>query len=175
LAAGQRDAHRQVCADLLKRFAKTKEPNVAARALYACLPVSDALADMTQLVPLAKLAATNKAHARVLGATLYRAGKYAEAIEPLKQGQGRAWDHLFLAMAHHHLDHEAQAHDYLKLAIRQIEKAGYPWKERLESEHLRREAEALIKGIRQRPDGGELTLRVFSFFCETNAVPMALQ
>jgi Flp pilus assembly protein TadD len=144
LAAGERDAYRQVCADMLNRFAKTQDPGVASRVLYTCLPLPDALEEMTSLLPLAELAATDKANARVLGAALYRAGKYEAALDPLNQGQSRAWDHLFLAMAHHQLGRTEQAREYVKRAIDQIEYAGYPWNERTESEALLREANALI-------------------------------
>jgi tetratricopeptide (TPR) repeat protein len=144
LAAGNRDAYRLVCADMLNHFGKTQDSSIADRVLYTCLPLSDAFDDMTRLLPLAELAATNKANARLLGAALYRAGKYEAAIEPLTQGQARAWDHLFLAMAHHRLGRVEKAREFLELAIGQIEKGEYPWMERVESEQLRGEAEKLI-------------------------------
>jgi hypothetical protein len=81
----------------------------------------------------------------LLGAALYRNGKYEAAIEKLNHGQSRAWDHLFLAMAHHGLGHTEKASDYLARAVGQIEKSGYPWNERAESEALRREAEDLLR------------------------------
>jgi tetratricopeptide (TPR) repeat protein len=146
LTAGDRAEYRRVCADTLIRFGKTKDPGVAARVLYTCLPTPDALDDMSELLPLAKLAATNTGNARVLGAAFYRSGKYQEAIEPLKLGQSRAWDHLFLAMAHYRLDQIDKARDYLNRATEQLNPNNYAWPERVESEHLRREAEALING-----------------------------
>jgi tetratricopeptide (TPR) repeat protein len=146
LVAGDRDAYRGVCTDMLKRFGQSRNPGVAQRILYACLPAPDALPDMAVLLPLAELAATRKDNARLLGAALVRAGKYQAAIEPLKKGQARAWDHLFLAMAHHHLGHTVEACQHLERATRQVKTAGYPWPENMESEHLRREVEALIKG-----------------------------
>ena len=145
LGAGQRDAYCRVCAEMFKRLANTKDPAAADRAVYACVTTPDALDDMTQLLPLAELAATLKGNARVLGAALYRAGKYEAAIGPLKQGQSRAWDHLFLAMAHHRLGHADKAREYLERARSQIKSADYPWFEAVESECLYREAEALIK------------------------------
>src|SRR5207244_1027062 len=106
--------------------------------------------DMAQLVPLAELAAANKVHARLLGAALYRAGKYQAAIEPLNKGQSRAWDHLFLGMAHHHLGHTEEARQYLERAIEQIKTDHYPWAETVEAGQLRREAEALIEGTGEK-------------------------
>jgi tetratricopeptide (TPR) repeat protein len=144
LTAGAPQAYRRVCTDMLKRFGQTKDPGVAARVLYTCLPVSDALSDMTQLLPLAQVAATQKGNTRLLGAALYRAGKYKAAIEPLQQGQARAWDHLFLAMAHHHLGQKEQAREYLERASRQIKTDGYAWPETVESGQLLREAQTVM-------------------------------
>ena len=145
LTAGDRDGYRRVCADILKRFGKTKDPYVADRVLAACLPRPDALADMATLLPLAELAPTK--NARALGAALYRAGKYESAIEPLNQGMSRAWDHLFLAMAHHHLGHTDKAREYLERAGRQLNPNAYVWPEKVEAAQLYREAEALLLGI----------------------------
>ncbi|MBI1917140.1 MAG: tetratricopeptide repeat protein [Planctomycetes bacterium] len=148
LTSGDRKGHHKVCAEMLDRFGKTKDPKGAMRVLSTCLPVADALADMRQLLPLAELAATQKGNAQLLGAALYRAGKYEAAIAPLGQGEWpRAWDHLFLAMAHHRLGHKEEARDYLVWAISQIKKAGYPWPEAVESEQLRHEAEALLGAV----------------------------
>jgi tetratricopeptide (TPR) repeat protein len=144
LTAGDREGYRKVCADMLNRFEKTRDAAVAATVLYTCLPVADALDDMARLAPLGELAATDKANARLLGAALYRAGQYEAAIEPLNQGQSRAWDHLFLAMAHQRLGRTEKAREYLKRAVEQIKTARYPWPESVESEQLRREAEAVL-------------------------------
>jgi serine/threonine protein kinase/tetratricopeptide (TPR) repeat protein len=155
LAAGQRDAYRRDCAEALTRFGKTQDPAIAARVLYACLPVPGALDDMTKLVPLAEVAATDKVNARVLGAALYRAGQFEAAIASLNEGQARAWDHLFLAMIHHRLGHKEQALEYAALADRQIKNEHYPWPENVESEQLRREAQDVL-GI----DPGKLLVDV---------------
>jgi tetratricopeptide (TPR) repeat protein len=147
LALGQREDYRKVCAEMLKRYHKTKEPDWAGRILYACLPTADALADMSALIPLTEAVANGKPDARALGAALYRTRKYEEAIVKLNEGnQDRAWDNLFLAMAHHHLGNAEEARAYLKVAVQRIEYSDYPWTERVESEALCREAELLILG-----------------------------
>src|SRR5262249_9379870 len=56
----------------------------------------------------------------------------------------RAWDHLFLAMAHHRRGRADKAREYFAIASRQLRSDGYPWRERAESESLCREAEALL-------------------------------
>jgi serine/threonine protein kinase/tetratricopeptide (TPR) repeat protein len=144
LTGGDRDEYRRVCAEMFKRFATTNDPGIAGRVLGTCLPVGDSLADMAQLLPLGKLA-SDGGNSRAFGAALYRAGKYQAAIPRLEKGQARAWDHLFLAMAHHHLGHAEKARDYLERAAKQLNPNGYPWPESVESEELYREAEALIK------------------------------
>jgi tetratricopeptide (TPR) repeat protein len=145
-SAGDAEKYRRVCADMLKRFGQTTDPNTAGRLLYAFLPVADSLADPRPLLPLGEMAGALKGNARVLGGALYRAGKYEAAIPRLEEGQGRAWDHLFLAMAHHRLGHAERAREYLEKASQQIRSDDYPWPETVENEHLLHEAEALIRG-----------------------------
>jgi tetratricopeptide (TPR) repeat protein len=145
LTAGDRDGYRRICGEMLKRFGKTSDPEVADRMLYAFLPEAGAVEDAAALLPLGELAGTREKNARVLGGALYRAGNYEAAIPRLEEGQGRAWDHLFLAMAHHRLGRAERARDYLQRASRQIANEGYPWPENVEAEHLLSEAQALMK------------------------------
>jgi hypothetical protein len=108
---------------------------------------------MGALIPLAQVADKGKPDARVLGAALYRNKKYPEAIVSLKAAsQNRAWDNLFLAMAHHRVGNAEKAREHFKIAAQRLENSGYPWNERAESEALRREAEALIKGSAEDPE-----------------------
>jgi serine/threonine protein kinase/tetratricopeptide (TPR) repeat protein len=149
LASGQREAYRNVCAEMMKRYERNKDPYWASRILYASLPTADALGDPSVLIALAQVAAKGKPDARVLGGALYRNQRYSDAIAKLNEtSQNRAWDHLFLAMAHHQLGNTEKAREHLKIAVQRLETSGYPWNERAESETLRREAEALIKGTR---------------------------
>jgi tetratricopeptide (TPR) repeat protein len=85
-----------------------------------------------------------------LGAALYRAGRYDEAIRRLEEGiqaagVERSSDRAFLAMAHHHLGHHDEARRWLnRLRENQpgMELRG-SWYE-LEVRLLRSEAEAVI-------------------------------
>jgi serine/threonine protein kinase/Flp pilus assembly protein TadD len=144
LTAGQGDAYRRVCAETFARFGKTQNHALAARVLYTCLPTPDALDDMAQLVPLAEVAANDKSNTRLLGAALYRVGKLEAAIARLNEGQSRAWDHLFLAMAHHRLGHPEQALDFALRADDQIKNDHYHWPENAEAQQLRGEAQAVM-------------------------------
>jgi hypothetical protein len=90
-----------------------------------------------------------------------RAGQHAAAIEQYDAASAKhprkAWDWLFLAMAHHHLGHAAEARDCLEKAVKWIDAVdklppgGDPattwvaWYERVEVAHLRREVEQLLE------------------------------
>jgi tetratricopeptide (TPR) repeat protein len=152
LALGQRDRYQKVCAGMMERYDRNKDPYWANRILYAYLPSATSLADISVLIPLAEVAAGGKTDKRALGAALYRNRKYHQAIATLAEGtQDRAWDNYFLAMAHHHLGNTGKAREYLNAALQRLEKSNYAWTERIESETLRREAEALIKGADTDP------------------------
>jgi tetratricopeptide (TPR) repeat protein len=64
----------------------------------------------------------------VLGAALYRAGKFEESIEcfekEAKSFQPRAWEWSFLAMAHRRLGHDAEARRCLREAVQWIDAAN---------------------------------------------------
>src|SRR5205807_10061434 len=108
------------------------------------------LDDTSQLVPLAELAASNKANLRLLGAALYRAGRYEEAAANLDEAaQGivpTAWHNLFLALAHHRLGHTEPAQQFFQRASAQLKATRFAWPESFQLTTLRREAEALLKG-----------------------------
>jgi hypothetical protein len=76
----------------------------------------------------------------LLGATLYRAGRYEEAVKVLKGGS--SWQNLFLAMAYHHLGQPDKAREWFAKA-KLDDKAG--WEHRLVYQRLRQEAEKLLQ------------------------------
>jgi tetratricopeptide (TPR) repeat protein len=102
--------------------------------------------------------------ARLLGAVLYRNGRWHEALrqykEAAKLGRLRAWDWLFLAMTHHRLGHGEEARECLDKAKRWIAEANQHrigwstawgwWGERIEVEELTREAETLVNSKTDR-------------------------
>ena len=97
---------------------------------------------------------------RTVGAALYRAGRYAEALEQFEKSrqqlQPRAWDWLFLAMIQSRLGHANEARQTLTRARRWIavadSKPSGPgpdvWNNPLTEPYLiarlRREAESLV-------------------------------
>jgi Flp pilus assembly protein TadD len=130
LGGGDLGAYRSACAALVKNFGKTKDVATAHDVVYCCVLRGDALSDMQCLVPLARVAApAGQGNAYVLGAALYRAGRYDEAVRCLEAARKvyshRAWDWCFLAMAHHRLDHAGEARRCLADAARWIEAANH--------------------------------------------------
>ncbi len=86
-----------------------------------------------------------------LGAALYRAGRFEDAIHrlgegiQLKRGESTPQDWVFLAMAHHRLGHRDEARRWLaQFRNRQPSTDPNQFWEELEVRLLRSEAEALI-------------------------------
>jgi tetratricopeptide (TPR) repeat protein len=160
------EGYRKICGYLLRHFSKTQNPATANSVAWTCVLAPDAVADPLRPVRLAELAVgrlpENDGYLNTLGAALYRAGKFEEAVQQLSEaikvhGEGGTYtDWLFLAMAHHRLGHADEANRWLAKAVAWIDKAlaGKPrskpdnslyWWDRLEMRILRREAEALLK------------------------------
>jgi tetratricopeptide (TPR) repeat protein len=145
LTFGDRSSHQRVCADMVSRFAKTKDPQVASSVVMNCVAVRDAIDDPQRLIPLGHLAATKEKGPPVLGAALFRAGEYDAALLRLEERNSPGtWNLLFRAMAHHHLGHNNEARGYLEQAQEQFKSTKTQWPLDVRTEHLRREAEELI-------------------------------
>jgi tetratricopeptide (TPR) repeat protein len=148
---------------MVERFAGIHEPGPANDVVGTCVLADDALPDMARLLPLARVAATRHVgNARMLGAALYRAGRYDEAIVSFdKAAKGyplRADDWSFLAMAHHRRGHSDEARRCLARGEHWIEAANRvqeddtgrvspawgSWEERVAYPLLLREAGQLI-------------------------------
>ena len=145
-------------AALLDRFGGTIDPRTASEVAWACALGPGATADPGVPVRLAEVACrsdwngTEKADAlNTLGAALYRAGRYDEAIRRLEEairargGASVPRDWAFLAMAHHRLGHRDEARRWLD-RLREHRPSTDPaqfWDE-LEIRLLRSEAEAVV-------------------------------
>jgi WD40 repeat protein/serine/threonine protein kinase len=160
---------RKVCEHLLVHFEKTQDPDRANDVAWTCILAPDAVADSLRPLRLAESAVSrqpkNYAYLNTLGAALYRAGKFEQAVNRLNEAiqtqeeEGTYADWLFLAMAHHRLGHAAEARQWLAKAVQEVDKAlvqrgastrddSLSWHQRLEMQLLRREAEALLKGTK---------------------------
>jgi WD40 repeat protein/Tfp pilus assembly protein PilF len=157
LEAGDRDGWRRSTAAVLDRFGGTTNSWMAHSIARACASGPEATADPGVPIRLAEISvrghdAFNKPIAlNTLGAALYRAGRYDEAIRRLDEaaqargGASKPEDWGFLAMAHHRLGHPDEARRWLD-RLREHQPSADPaqfWAE-LEARVLRSEAEAVI-------------------------------
>ena len=173
LGAGDRDAYRRVCAGMLERFSKTQDPVVAYQVVYTCVLTQDALPELDQILPVARVAAHwYPGSIRVLAAAHYRAGQYEKAVEHFQQAarvyRFRAWDWFFLAMAQHRLGRAEEAQRCLAKAIAWMGEADRQklddvggtrpawgdWHDPLIVPLLRRETEALVKEALENKQSG---------------------
>jgi serine/threonine protein kinase/tetratricopeptide (TPR) repeat protein len=166
LGAGDRTGYRRACAAMLERFAQKDPPKVAQRwVAWTCVLSQDSGVKPGRVVELAEQLATQNAKNRTeqtkLGAALYRAGRFEEAVRQLDKAEAlpanrtQAWEYtwFFLAMAHQHLGHAEDARHWLEKAQKQMERtnsADLPWNRRLTLQLLRREAEVLL-GSKDEP------------------------
>jgi eukaryotic-like serine/threonine-protein kinase len=157
MAAGDRDGLRKFVSELLERLRGTTNAWETNSVAWCCALTPVTFADTETPVKLAELAlrrfpAAQKHFAlSTLGATLYRAGRFRDAISRmeegfrLRNGTEEPADWPFLAMAHHRLGHRAEARGWLD-RLRNRQPSTFPdkiWDE-LEIRLLRSEAEAVI-------------------------------
>jgi tetratricopeptide (TPR) repeat protein len=163
LKTGDAAGYRRVCAGLMAKAGPAPPAELANDLAWVCALGPEALPDYTRPLALAGLA-ESKAPPEgkhnvldTLGAVLYRAGRFREAIARLEEGvradkdQGGPADWAFLAMAHQCLGEATEARTFLEKALQAgLPENGSPWA-RLEIEVLRREAEAVVKGSAADP------------------------
>jgi serine/threonine protein kinase/WD40 repeat protein/tetratricopeptide (TPR) repeat protein len=168
LRDGNEAGYREVCSEMLQQFG---EP-----ATWTCLLTPQPGVEPNRIVNLAEklLAKSSRDHWHVtqLGAALYRAGRFDEAVKPLTEATKlschpyrtnmlQTW--FFLAMAHQRLGHTDEARRWLDKAVQGTEEALKPpaepagkaespdgiiklnWNRTLTLQLLRREAEKLIQ------------------------------
>jgi tetratricopeptide (TPR) repeat protein len=158
LAAGDRIGWERAIASLLDRFPGPMAPTDCNDVAWLCSLGPYPIADRESPIRLAEAAVRDatedeKPHRlNTLGAALYRAGRYDQAIRRLEEamrarpgGQGRADDWVFLAMAHHRLGHPDLARRWLeRLADYRTSEDPFRFSYELEICLLRSEAEALV-------------------------------
>jgi WD40 repeat protein/tetratricopeptide (TPR) repeat protein len=166
LAGGDRNGYRAACAGILKHFGGANASGVrAVFTAWTCALAPDALEDLAPALALAERLQAEQPKdpmaATALGALLYRAGRFAEAVARLDAAEQLPEDRrtspiygwLFLAMAHHHLGHADEARRWLDRAAAAIDKAitdhsdgaePLQLQRRLTLTLLRAEAEALL-------------------------------
>jgi WD40 repeat protein/tetratricopeptide (TPR) repeat protein len=154
---GDLSDYRRVCAELLDDFGQTADAATARTAAFLCVLGPKAVKDATLLVQLEQKAVSsdpeNWFDRATLGAALYRAGDFDAAVRELnlavEKGPrgGSVEAKLFLAMAHHRLEHPKAAKDWYVRAMEQVRQVSQPppWPLRVCWQLLGEEAKALLQ------------------------------
>ena len=154
LLAGDLDGYRTACQALIEQFGDTEVAQLAGDIAFCCALTDDSIPDMQRLIPLAQRQSGLFHRSYILGAALYRAGRYEESIECFEKAapayQPTSWDWTFWAMA--------QASDW---GTRARQNACWP-KPRAGS---KRQAgpRTLISAIHNPPGGGGTSLVCFRY------------
>jgi serine/threonine protein kinase len=175
LYGGDVAAYRQICREMLRRWSDTDDPVSAEQIAKTCLLIPDAVSDLRQALHLVDRAVIGPEHSSyrwfllVQGIGAYRAGRFANAIDPLNKTLSLEGDHryhsypylkgmalLFLAMVDDQLGRTDQARKALDQAREECEQKypeigrgkdlGFGWEELLRFHIVRREAEKLLNG-----------------------------
>ncbi len=180
LARGDSQGYRKACAALLESSAPKPIPEADNWVAWTCVLLPDAVKELDRPVKLAEGALrsdpNNHSYSQTLGATLYRAGRFAEAVRRLEE-TNNAWEqdpnklasycpgytHFFLAMSHHRLGHAQKASQWLDKASKWIDRemqnpanqASSAWNRRLTLHLFQREAEDLLHGPAKPNDKSE--------------------
>jgi tetratricopeptide (TPR) repeat protein len=158
LESGDLPGYRRAAADLIARFGKVTAPNEVNNFAWYCVLGANALANLNAPVRMAETALAGYAPNQkrfalnTLGAALYRAGRFDDAIQRLDEsgraagGAGVPQDWAFLAMAHWRKGNGEAARRWLdKLrSYNPAATAGFS-PEVVEIGILRREAETLVQ------------------------------
>ena len=167
LASGNIGGYVEACRRMTQRFADMSGASATWTA-WACAVAPGAITDAAQTVRLAEVTAgfdeVHHGYLLILGAALYRAGRFDEALARLRKAHG-VWDAadpkprsfspaytwLFLAMAHQRRGNAQEARRWLDRAAQWTDNilqegtlangTPLPWCRRLTLELLRREAE----------------------------------
>jgi tetratricopeptide (TPR) repeat protein len=128
LIAGDLHGYRCTCTAMFERFKTADDLLAANRLAYASIYAPGAVPDLPAFIQVCERSVPAVAGGeRVVGAALYRAGRYEQALERFKQShkdfQPRAWDWLFLAMIHSRLGHTSEALRFLQQADQWITEA----------------------------------------------------
>ncbi|HUE69932.1 MAG TPA: tetratricopeptide repeat protein [Pirellulaceae bacterium] len=162
LAAARPEEYRRTCTRLVEEFGQSDDPQIAALLVWCCKLRAGAVADWDAVVGMGEKALLrlpgNGRLIRDLGALLYRAGRFEEALERLGEGiecrpekKPIVWDWLWLAMVQHRLGDTEKARDSLRQAQQWMDQQAP--NRNLELELLRTEAEELLGIPPAEPDG----------------------
>jgi WD40 repeat protein/serine/threonine protein kinase len=152
LGQGKDQAFSRYCTEMLEKFGASSDPGVAAGCVEMAVIIPGAADDPARLVRAAERAVSaqpdNAFFQEVLGAALYRVGRYPEARKHLRKAEEKAetiWLDLFLAMTHHKLDEPAESRKKLQRAREAVKQTRrLPWAHRMALLKLQAECAMLI-------------------------------
>ena len=159
LKLGNESAYRTVCREMLDRFRDSESPDELHFAVWTCTLAPAALDDYAAAEELArrslKADPDNKRSLQALGAVLYRAGKFAAALEtlttsdsaPENEGRSAVYSRYFLALTCHCLGQGETARHWLEMARNDAMRSSAeenPWNRQLTLDLLDREAAELL-------------------------------
>jgi WD40 repeat protein/tetratricopeptide (TPR) repeat protein len=158
LEMGDLPGYRSASGKLVSQYSKTSDPNSLNSAAWFCTYAPDAVADLAVPVQMAEKALAGyppvlkRLALNTLGAALYRAGRFDEAIARLDEsvkasdGVGVPQDWAFLAMAHRKKGNDNEARRWLEKlrSHKPDEKAGLST-DVVECRMFLKEAEALLR------------------------------
>jgi tetratricopeptide (TPR) repeat protein len=174
LQLGDVEGYRRACCEMLTRFGRTKDPNIAERTAKTCLLAPEAVSDLEPVTALAEQVVTGTEKERgyrwfllVRGLADYRNGRFPDALTWIEKClaadsewrpvslDASAW--LIAAMAHHRLGRPERAAEALDKAVKLWQQQpagdlGPDWDDWLRFQLLRREAEALVRGTKKGND-----------------------
>jgi tetratricopeptide (TPR) repeat protein len=165
-AAGDLAGYKRTCAAMLERFGQSDKPEIDHWVAWTAVLAPAAVADLNVPITLAEMAVAgdpqNSSFANSLGAALFRAGRFDEAVQRLS-AVSTEWDKaatkpttysaaypwFFLAMAHQRLGHAEEGRQWLHKAVQQMDEEtrneNVLWNRRATLQLFRREAEELLK------------------------------
>jgi tetratricopeptide (TPR) repeat protein len=162
LAAGDIERLHQDSEACLRKIGEARDPELANNAAWLAAPVPDAVGDIPHCLRMARVAVAGKrVHQTLntLGAVLYRAGQFEDAVGTLNEAIGPerksylVSDWAFLAMAHDRLGHRDQAEKALDQAILTWRRQTRTWQSWLSSD-VENDAlvhEAVLQVLERRP------------------------
>ncbi|HJT33051.1 MAG TPA: tetratricopeptide repeat protein [Pirellulales bacterium] len=130
------EGYRNDCTAMLERFGKSEDRATANLLVWTCVLAPEAVSNPALAAQVAEKAMTNDPNNQsclnMLGATLYRAGRFDEAAKRLSEANtatpdpftSSVYTWLFLAMTHHRLGHADEARQWLDKAVQAIDTAG---------------------------------------------------
>lgn len=172
LGADDPAAYRNASGDMRKQFAESEIANELHFTAWTCVLASDAVDDYSLAIELAERAIEAEpklaAYGQCLGAVLFRAGKFEDAVKHLNkvvasednENTSHAYGWYFLAMTHHQLGNQDEARKWLDKAVDHTEKSldqdrdnyePVSWNRELTLQLLREESQSLI-GVSEEPD-----------------------